>query len=63
MSFLDDDRPRKKPSPQPGENLSELSIEELTERFALYRSEIERLEQDSAANERFRTSADSIFRR
>jgi uncharacterized small protein (DUF1192 family) len=63
MSFLDDDRPRKKPSPQPGENLSELSIDELKERIALYRSEIERLEQDIAAKEKFRTSADSIFRR
>ena len=63
MSLLDDDRPRKKPSPQPGENLSELSIEELQERIALYRGEIERLEQDIAAKERFRTSAESIFRR
>src|SRR5687768_5967586 len=63
MTFLDDDRPRKKPSPQPGENLAELSIEELKERIALYRGEIERLEQDIAAKEKFRTTADTIFRR
>lgn len=63
MSFLDDDRPRKKPSPQPGENLSELSIEELTERIALYRAEIERIERDIQAKEKHRMAADSFFRR
>src|SRR5882757_8897954 len=42
MSFLDDDRPKKKPGPQPGEILADLSVDELRGRIALYRGEIER---------------------
>lgn len=63
MSFLDDDRPRKKPTPQPGEILAELSVEELRERIALYRGEIERLERDVEAKEKHRAAADVFFRR
>ena len=44
MSFLDDDRPKKKPTAQPGENLADLSVEELKARIAIYQDEIERLE-------------------
>ncbi len=63
MTFLDDDRPRKKPTPQLGEILAELSIEELKERIALYHGEIERLERDIEAKEKHRSAADSFFRR
>ena len=45
MTFLDDDRPKKKPTAQPGENLADLSIDELKARIELYRDEIERLER------------------
>ena len=63
MSFLDDDRPRPKPIPKAGENLADLSIDELKERIALYRSEIERLERDIEAKEKHRQAADSFFKR
>ena len=63
MSFLDDDRPRKKPTPRPGEILAELSIEELKARISLYRGEIERLEAEIAAKEKHMQAAQSFFRR
>jgi uncharacterized small protein (DUF1192 family) len=63
MSFLDDDRPRPKPKPTPGENLADLSIDELKERIALYREEIDRLTRDIEAKEKHRQAADSFFKR
>jgi uncharacterized small protein (DUF1192 family) len=63
MSFLDDDRPRKKPVAQPGESLADLSLEELKERIEIYRNEIERLSRDIETKERHLKAADSFFRR
>jgi uncharacterized small protein (DUF1192 family) len=63
MSFLDDDRPKKPVTAQPGEILDALSIEELKARIEIYRNEIERLERDIEAKERHRKAADSFFRR
>ena len=63
MTFLDDDRPKKPPTAQPGENLADLSVEELKARIGIYREEIERLERDIAAKEKHMKAADSIFRR
>lgn len=63
MSFLDDDRPRPKPKPAPGENLADLSIDELKARIALYQEEIARLSREVEAKEKHRQAADSFFRR
>ena len=63
MSFLDDDRPKKKPGPLPGEILADLSVDELRERIALYRGEIERLEGEIAAKEKHMKAAESFFRK
>jgi uncharacterized small protein (DUF1192 family) len=63
MNFLDDDRPKKKPGPQPGEVLADLSVDELKERIALYRGEIERLEAEIAAKEKHMQAAQSFFRK
>ena len=63
MAISDDDRPRKKPSPQPGESLYDLSVEELRERIDLYRAEIDRLTREVDAKEASRKAADSFFRR
>ena len=63
MTFLDDDRPKKPPAAQPGENLADLSVDELKERIGIYRAEIERLERDIAAKEKHMKAAESIFRR
>ena len=45
MAIEDDDKPRKKITHEIGQDLSLLSVEELTERIALMNSEIERLQQ------------------
>ena len=47
MTFLDDDRPKKKPAAQPGEILADLSVDELKARIEIYRGEIERLSATS----------------
>jgi uncharacterized small protein (DUF1192 family) len=48
MATEDDDRPRKKISHEIGQDLSLLSVEELTERVTLLKSEIARLEEAAA---------------
>ena len=62
MTFLDD-RPKKPPAAQPGENLADLSVDELKERIGIYRAEIERLEREIAAKEKHMKAAESFFRR
>jgi uncharacterized small protein (DUF1192 family) len=63
MSFLDDDRPRKRPKPEPGENLADLSVDELKERIVLYQDEIARLTREIDTKEKHLKAADSFFRR
>ena len=63
MSFLDDDRPKKPKTAQPGEILADLSVDELKARIAIYRGEIERLEAEIAAKEKHMKAAESFFRR
>jgi uncharacterized small protein (DUF1192 family) len=62
MTFFEDDRPKKPTTPRPGENLADLSIEELKGRIELYRGEIERLAKEVQAKETSRQAADSFFR-
>ena len=61
---LFDDEPRKKPKPHEiGQDLSLLSVGELTERIALLRSEIERLEAELQAKGSTKNAAEALFRR
>jgi uncharacterized small protein (DUF1192 family) len=60
--FLDDDRPQPPSTARPGENLADLSLDELNARIELYRREIERLQAEIAAKEKGRKAADSFFR-
>ena len=62
MPIEDEDRPRKKISHEIGQDLSLLSVEELGERIALLRSEIERLEAASAKKRASKDAADSFFK-
>ena len=62
MATEDDDRPRKKVSHEIGQDLSLLSLEELTERVALLNSEIARLEQAAARKRASRDVANSVFK-
>ena len=63
MTFLDDDRPKKPPTAQPGEPLADLSVDELKKRIEIYRGEIERLEGEIAAKEKHMKAAEAFFRR
>ena len=62
MPIEDDDRPRKKISHEIGQDLSLLSVEELSERIALLRSEIERLEAASTKKRASKDAANSFFK-
>lgn len=62
MAFEDEDRPRKKVTHEIGQDLSLLSVEELTERIALLRSEITRLEEAANKKRASRDAADNFFK-
>jgi uncharacterized small protein (DUF1192 family) len=62
MPMEDDDRPRKKITHGIGQDLSLLSVEELTERVALLKTEIVRLEEAATKKRASRDAANSIFK-
>ena len=62
MAIEDDDRPRKKVSHEIGQDLSLLSVEELTERIALMNSEIERLQVAMAKKRASKDAAAGFFK-
>ena len=62
MATEDDDRPRKKISHEIGQDLSLLSVEELTGRIALMNSEIERLQQAVTKKRASKDAANSFFK-
>jgi len=62
MPIEDDDRPRKKISHEIGQDLSLLSLEELTERIALLKGEIERLEAAATKKRASKDAANSFFK-
>jgi uncharacterized small protein (DUF1192 family) len=62
MPIEEDDRPRKKVTHEIGQDLSLLSVEELTERIALLNSEIERLREAAAKKRASKDAAASFFK-
>ena len=62
MASEDDDKPRKKIAHEIGQDLSLLSVEELTERIALMNSEIERLQQAAARKRASKDAANNFFK-
>jgi uncharacterized small protein (DUF1192 family) len=62
MAIEDDDKPRKKVTHEIGQDLSLLSVEELTERIALMNSEIERLQVAMAKKRASKDAANSFFK-
>ena len=62
MAIEDDDQPRKKVTHEIGQDLSLLSVEELTERIALLSSEIERLQAAAAKKRASKEAASSFFK-
>ncbi len=61
--FDDDDRPKKKVTHEIGQDLSLLSVDELTARVQLLHDEINRLEADMASKRAKRAAADQFFKR
>lgn len=59
----DDDRPKKKISHEIGQDLALLSVEELSERVALLKDEITRLEANMTKKRTSRTTADQFFKK
>ena len=51
-----------KPGPAAGEDLSDLSVEELNERIAIFESEIERIKAELAGKHSTKSEADSLFK-
>ena len=61
MAIEDDDKPRKKITHEIGQDLSLLSVEELTERIALMNSEIERLQAGDDQEARLEGCGEQFF--
>jgi uncharacterized small protein (DUF1192 family) len=62
MPMEDDDRPRRKITHEIGQDLSLLSVEELTERIALLTAEIARLETAATGKRASKDAANSFFK-
>ena len=59
----DDDRPKKKIAHEIGQDLTLLSVEELTARVQLLHDEIGRIEADMAQKRASRSAADQFFKK
>ena len=62
-AFDEDDRPKKKIAHEIGQDLTLLSVRELSERIALLKEEIARLEADIARKQATRSAADQFFKK
>ena len=62
MAIEDDDKPRKKVTHEIGQDLSLLSVEELSERIALLNTEAERLREAMARKKASKEAASSFFK-
>jgi uncharacterized small protein (DUF1192 family) len=62
-AFDEDDRPKKKIAHEIGQDLTLLSVRELTERIGLLKDEIVRLEADIAKKQATRSAADQFFKK
>lgn len=60
---MDDDKPRKAPVHEIGQDLSPLSLEEINRRIELLKAEIERLAATRASKQASKAAADLFFKR
>jgi uncharacterized small protein (DUF1192 family) len=62
MAIEDDDRPRKKITHEIGQDLSLLSVEELTDRIAMLSAEVERLREAMTKKRASKEAANNFFK-
>jgi uncharacterized small protein (DUF1192 family) len=62
MTFVDDDRPQKKPTHEIGVDLSMMSVDELKARIEILKTEIARIEAEAARKASGRLAAENLFR-
>ena len=62
-AFDDEEKPKKKLVHEIGQDLTLLSAIELTDRIALLKDEIARLEADMAKKQAVKSAADTFFRK
>ncbi|MBX9843162.1 MAG: DUF1192 domain-containing protein [Xanthobacteraceae bacterium] len=62
-AFDEEDRPKKKLVHEIGQDLTLLSVGELTERIALLKEEIARLEANMASKRASKSAADLFFKK
>ncbi|MDI4232672.1 DUF1192 domain-containing protein [Bradyrhizobium sp. 31Argb] len=62
MAMEDDERPRKKISHEIGQDLSLLSVEELSDRMAMLSAEVERLREAVTKKRASKDAANSFFK-
>jgi uncharacterized small protein (DUF1192 family) len=62
-AFDEEDRPKKKLVHEIGQDLTLLSVGELTERIALLKEEIARLEANMASKQATKSAADVFFKK
>ena len=63
MALFEEEPPRKAKAHEIGQDLSLLSVGELTERIGMLRAEIERLEAELKAKGATKSAAEALFRR
>ena len=63
MAIFDDEPSKKRRPHEIGQDLSLLSVDELSERIAMLRDEITRLEEERAAKGATKSAAEALFRR
>jgi len=59
----EDDRPKKKPTHEIGQDLALLSVEELSDRISLLKDEVARLQAALEKKRASRSAADQFFKR
>jgi uncharacterized small protein (DUF1192 family) len=62
-SAMDDDRPRKLPVHEIGQDLTPLSLEEIDRRIEVLKAEIDRLAASRASKQASKAAADLFFKR
>lgn len=62
MGLFDEEETKKPPVHEIGQDLSQLSVDELSERIAMLREEIARMETEMASKDASKDAAEAFFK-